>query len=78
MHSGRCVIPHKHKTLLCADYAGAAFQYFVVGSTIWWFFHVCSIFLKMTVFVTPVYKKLELKIHIGLTVFGELREALQI
>ena len=50
---------------------GAVFQYFALSATLWWFFHVCSIFYKIMFPLTAKqYKKKEKYFHIVLLFAG--------
>ena len=50
---------------------GAVFHYFVLNITLWWFFHVCSIFYKVMFPLTAKqYEKKEKYFHIVLLVTG--------
>lgn len=51
---------------------GAAFHYIVLNATLWWFFHVCSIFFKMAFPLTAQRNKpRQLIVHLALTVLGK-------
>ena len=60
------------KLMLIYVFLGAVFHYFILNITLWWFFHVCSIFYKiMFPLAVKQYEKKEKYFHIVLLVAGK-------
>ena len=58
--------------LLCSVFTGVVLQYFVVNATVWWLFHLLSIFYSvMFPFTARRWKKKQKYIHLVLLIIGK-------
>ena len=58
--------------LFCSVFTGVVLQYFIVNATVWWLFHLLSIFYSvMFPFTARRWKKKEKYIHLALLIVGK-------